>query len=289
MTPRDPLSRRELFIVGGSAVIGAALAPEAFAQIKEAAPTPGQVNIAWYGQSMFQIVTPKGTRLLMDPQDIEAHKVPYVSGDLLLMTHFHTDHTTTPKVENVDTIKQFNALKKTGPGPSNTEWNVVDEKFKDIRFQSLGTYHDDAGGSKRGKNGAWIIDIDPGLRLLHVGDLGHALTPAQLKKVGKVDVLMVPAGGIYTINGLEAFKVFEQVKPTRFVIPMHVGTTTYDELLPAKYFLDEAKDNEVAIRGLRPKEWLTIDPASAAPKAASVAVLSYLGPGGSETPTKKKG
>jgi L-ascorbate metabolism protein UlaG (beta-lactamase superfamily) len=48
-----------------------------------------------------------------------------------------------------------------------------------------------------------------------------------LKKLGKVDVLMVPAGGIYTVNGIEAYRVFEQVKPTRYVIPMHVGTATY--------------------------------------------------------------
>ncbi|NBO92091.1 MAG: hypothetical protein EBV06_07215 [Planctomycetia bacterium] len=288
VAPRDPLSRRELLIVGGSAVIAATLSPEALGQIKEEAPKPGEVSIAWYGQSMFQIVTPAGTRLLTDPQDIEAHRVPYVSGDLLLMTHFHTDHTTTPKVENIATIKQFNALKKTGPGPANLEWNTVDEKFKDVRFQSLGTYHDDAGGSKRGKNGAWILDIEPGIRIVHLGDLGHQLTTAQLKKLGKVDVLMVPAGGIYTVNGIEAYRVFEQVKPTRYVIPMHVGTATYDELLPAKYFLDEAKESEVAIRSLKPKEWLTIDPKSPVPKAASVAYLSYLGPGGTELPKLPK-
>ena len=288
-TPRDPLSRRELLIVGGSAVITAALAPEALGQaFKEVPPKAGEVSIAWYGQSMFQIVTPKGTRLLTDPQDIDAHKVPYVTGDLLLMTHFHTDHTTATKVENIKEIKQYNAMKKTGPGPQNTEWLPQDEKFKDIRFQSLGTYHDDAGGSKRGKNGSWIIDIEPGLRILHLGDLGHQLSPAQLKKIGKVDILMVPAGGIYTINGVDAFKVFEAVKPTRYVIPMHVGTATYDDLLPVKYFLDEAKENEVAIRGLKPKEWLTIDPKSPLPKAASVAYLSYLGPGGSEMPKMPK-
>jgi hypothetical protein len=111
-------------IVGGSAVIAATLSPEALGQIKEEAPKPGEVSIAWYGQSMFQIVTPAGTRLLTDPQDIEAHRVPYVSGDLLLMTHFHTDHTTTPKVENIATIKQFNASKKTGPGPANLEVEI---------------------------------------------------------------------------------------------------------------------------------------------------------------------
>jgi hypothetical protein len=59
-------------------------------------------------------------------------------------------------------------------------------------------------------------------------------------------------------------------------------------LLPAKYFLDEAKESEVAIRSLKPKEWLTIDPKSPVPKAASVAYLSYLGPGGTELPKLPK-
>jgi hypothetical protein len=111
------------------------------------------------------------------------------------------------------------------------------------------------------------------------------LSRAQLKKLGKVDILMVPAGGVYTVNGIDAFKIFEQIKPTRFVIPMHYGTATYDELLPLKYFLDEAKENDVAVRAFKPKEWLSVDPKAAPPKAASVAYLSYLGPGGSELPT----
>lgn len=288
ISSNDRLSRRELLIIGGTAVIAAAVPYDARAQAKEVKPKAGELNIAWYGQSMFKIVTPKGTVLLTDPQDIPAHNVPYVTGDLLLMSHFHTDHTTATKVENIKEIKQYNAMKRTGPGPRNTEWHTVDEKFKDIRFQSMGTYHDNSGGADRGKNGAWIIDIEPGIRILHLGDLGHQLTRAQLKKIGKVDILMIPVGGIYTINGLDAYKVFEAVKPTRYVIPMHCGTTTYDELLPAKYFLDEAKDNDVFIRGLKPKEWLTVDPKSALPKAASVAYLSYLGPGGSEMPTRKE-
>ena len=282
----DQLSRREVLILGGSAVITAATSHLAYAQAKDTGPKKGELNIAWYGQSMFQIVTPAGTRILTDPMDIEAHRVPFVNGDLLLVTHYHADHNTPQKIENIKEIKQFNALKRTGPGPANLEWTAQDEKFKDVRFQSMGTYHDDSGGSKRGKNGVWIMDIEPGIRVVHLGDLGHLLNRAQLKKLGKVDILMVPAGGVYTVNGIEAFKVFEQIKPTRFVIPMHYGTATYDELLPLKYFLDEAKENEVAVRAFKPKEWLSVDPKSPVPKAASVAYLSYLGPGGSELPTK---
>ena len=67
------------------------------------------------------------------------------------------------------------------------DWNEVDEKFKDVRYQSIPTYHDAASGLTRGKNGCWVIDID-GIRIVHLGDLGHLLKPAQIKKFGKVDV-----------------------------------------------------------------------------------------------------
>jgi L-ascorbate metabolism protein UlaG (beta-lactamase superfamily) len=68
------------------------------------------------------------------------------------------------------------------------------------------SYHDAAEGLTRGKNTIFIVEMD-GWRFCHLGDLGHDLTPAQLKKIGEVDVLMVPVGGIYTLNGSEAKRV----------------------------------------------------------------------------------
>jgi L-ascorbate metabolism protein UlaG (beta-lactamase superfamily) len=238
----------------------------------------GEVKIAWYGQSFFQIVSPKGTRVVLDPHQLDAYRIQPIKADLVLMSHFHTDHTKVEVIENIKDIKQYNALKKTGPGGLVIDWNVLDEKLKDVRFYSVPTYHDQMSGLQRGKNGCWVMEID-GLRIAHLGDLGHILNKAQLKKLGKVDVLMVPVGGVYTLNGLEAWKVCEQVKPTRYIIPMHYGTVVYDDLLPLKYFTDEAKDAEAPIVTLKPKEWLTIDTKSAPPKQASVAVLHYLGPG----------
>ena len=249
-----------------------------------AAPA-GEIKIAWHGQSMFEIVTPKGTRIVLDPQNLEAYRIKPMKADLVLMSHFHTDHTRTEVIENLKDAKQYNALKKSGPGDLVIDWNIVDEKFKDVRFQSMPTYHDSSSGLTRGKNGVWIIDID-GLRLVHLGDLGHSLNKAQLKKLGTVDVLMVPVGGVYTINGLEAFKVCEQIKPRRFILPMHYGTVVYDDLLPLKYFTDECKDNEVPVVVFKPREWLKIDTGSALPKKASVAVLHYSG-GAPEMKTKK--
>jgi L-ascorbate metabolism protein UlaG (beta-lactamase superfamily) len=245
----------------------------------------GEIKIAWHGQSMFEIVTPAGTRIVLDPQNLEAYRVKPLKADLVLMSHFHTDHTRTEVIENLKDAKQYNALKKSGAGGLVVDYNPVDEKFKDVRIQSVGTYHDAANGLQRGKNGVWVIDVD-GVRIVHLGDLGHPLTRAQLKKLGAVDVLMVPVGGVYTLNGLEAYKVVEQVKPRRTIVPMHYGTVVYSDLLPLKYFTDECKENELPVVVYKPREWLKIDTKSPLPKKASVAVLHYSG-GAPEVKRKK--
>jgi L-ascorbate metabolism protein UlaG (beta-lactamase superfamily) len=68
------------------------------------------------------------------------------------------------------------------------------------------------------------------------------LSNAQLKAIGPVDILMIPVGGVYTINGSEAKQVVEQLKPRYFILPMHCGTRVYEDLLSAEEFLDEQKN-----------------------------------------------
>ena len=78
----------------------------------------------------------------------------------------------------------------------------------------------------------------PGLTVCHLGDLGHELTDEQAKAIGPVDVLLVPVGGIYTINGEQARAVVAKLNPKRFVVPMHYGVPGYDDLLGPDEFLD---------------------------------------------------
>lgn len=236
----------------------------------------GEIKIAWYGQSMFLIVTPTGKRIVLDPHNLEAYRITPMKADLVLMSHFHVDHNKTEVISNIKEAKQFNAMKNPSPIPPFGEWNDVDEKFGDVHFQSVGTFHDQMSGLQRGKNGCWILDID-GIRIVHLGDLGHQLTKAQLKKLGTVDVLLIPVGGVYTLDGIKAFEVAQQVKPKRFVIPMHYGTIVYSDLLPINYFMDEVKDANWPVVKQKPREWLTIDTKAAPPKQASVAVLDYSG------------
>ena len=95
--------------------------------------------------------------------------------------------------------------------------------------------------AKRGKNSVFIVEAD-GLKFCHLGDLGHELTDEQVAAIGPVDVLMIPVGGIYTINGEAAKKVVAQLKPRLFIVPMHYGTKVNSDVLPIDEFLDGQKN-----------------------------------------------
>jgi len=75
------------------------------------------------------------------------------------------------------------------------------------------------GGSQRGKNSIYVVQID-GLRLCHLGDLGHNLTREQIEKIGAVDILFLPVGGGPTIELDTASLIAERLKP-KMVVPMH--------------------------------------------------------------------
>ena len=127
------------------------------------------------------------------------------------------------------------------PKPGKQEWKLINEKRGQITFRNIGTYHDALNGMQRGKNSVWIVEAD-GLVFCHLGDLGHELTPEQVKAIGKVDVLMVPIGGIYTLNGEQAKKVVDQIKPRLFILPMHYGVPGYDDLVGPDEFLEGQKN-----------------------------------------------
>lgn len=101
-------------------------------------------------------------------------------------------------------------------------WAGIDETVGDVRLTSVRTYHDDTQGSQRGRNAAFVIET-AGLRLAHLGDLGHTLDDAQLASIGAIDVLMLPVGGTFTIEAAGATTVTDQPAP-KMVFPMHYRT-----------------------------------------------------------------
>src|SRR5437867_1445696 len=78
-----------------------------------AADPPGKVTIRWHGQSFFDIQSSKGTRIVIDPHAIEVYGRQTVSADLILVSHFHNDHTQLGAVENQARAKVLYGLKST--------------------------------------------------------------------------------------------------------------------------------------------------------------------------------
>jgi len=167
------------------------------------------MHIIWKGQSCFQLLTSqkKGeqTSIVIDPFDESIGlKPPILRADILLITHHHRDH------DNIKAIKG-NPFIIDGPG---------EYEIKNIFIQGIPAFHDNVGGKKRGKITIFTIETEE-MRICHLGDLGQKeLTSDQLDKIGDVDILMVPVGGIYTVDGTEASRIISQIEP-RIVIPMH--------------------------------------------------------------------
>ncbi|HEV3145583.1 MAG TPA: MBL fold metallo-hydrolase [Gemmataceae bacterium] len=197
-----------------------------------------KITIRWFGQSYFQIVSSAGTKVIIDPHLIESYPRAINPADLVLITHNHVDHNQLDAIENKDRAKILLGCKGMG---RKQEWNPIDEEFKDIHVRTVGLYHDKSQGMERGKNSAFVLEID-GLRIVHLGDVGHILTDAQVKAIGPVDILMIPVGGTYTINGSDAKKVVEQLRPTRLILPMHYGTKVFEDLVGPEEFLDEQQN-----------------------------------------------
>jgi L-ascorbate metabolism protein UlaG (beta-lactamase superfamily) len=95
-------------------------------------------------------------------------------------------------------------------------------KVESIGLQGLETFHDPNRGAQRGRNLIFVFEVD-GVRVCHCGDLGHILDPEQAAAIGKVDVLLVPVGGTFTVDATAAHKVAAQLA-ARVVIPMHYKT-----------------------------------------------------------------
>lgn len=205
-----------------------------------------QVEVSWHGQSFFTVTTSKGKVVVFDPHAISEYgRVQGMKGDIVLMSHWHNDHTHVGVLENAKdkNLKVIPGWK--GAPNQRAPWNLVDEKIGDVHIRSVGVYHDDVQGMKYGRNVVFIVEVD-GWKIVHLGDLGHTLSREQIRDIGPVDVLMIPVGGIYALNGAQAKRVVEQLKPREYIFPMHMGTKVYDVLLTADEFFDGVEPARLA-------------------------------------------
>jgi L-ascorbate metabolism protein UlaG (beta-lactamase superfamily) len=206
------------------------------------------IKVSYHANSFFIVESSKGYRVAFDPHLIPEYGRPEgLKANLVTYSHNHNDHTMIEALENFtdpDKTKQPRLIRGLKGFGLRADWNTVDETIGDIKIRSVSLYHDDMEGLRAGKVTAFIVEMD-GWRICHLGDLGHLLTKKQLNQIGEVDVLMIPVGGIYTINGSEAKKVMAQIKPREYVFPMHYGTKVFEDLLPPTEFLEGQDKSKV--------------------------------------------
>lgn len=165
------------------------------------------MEITWYGHSCFLIKDSKGRKLLTDPFDSSVgYPKPNIVVDVVTISHNHFDHNCT---ENL-------------PGTPNVINKCGNFYICDIPINGIPSFHDKVRGAKRGENIIYLFEID-GFRLCHLGDLGHLLTEDDINKLGEIDVLFIPVGGNFTIDGKEASTVAKMIN-SHIVVPMHYKT-----------------------------------------------------------------
>ena len=155
------------------------------------------MTIQWLGHSCFLMTTDKGTRILCDPCDAATgYEIAPQECDILTISHDHHAH-------NYAALALGNPVRIDKSG----EYRVGG-----VRISGISTYHDHDGGKKRGNNIVFVFEFD-GMRIAHMGDIGEVPDEATMARMGKIDVMLIPVGGVYTIDGEEAETIVGAIMP----------------------------------------------------------------------------
>lgn len=193
-----------------------------------------------------------GVSLLTDPfNEKVGYPLPREEVDVVTVSHEHYDH---------------NAVSLL-PGEPEVIKGAGNHRCRSLEIKGIQVFHDEVQGAKRGKNIIFVWEMD-GVCLCHLGDLGHLLDEEALNSIGEVDILMVPVGGVYTVDARAARKVVAQLKP-RLVIPMHYKTPHLS------FYLDPPNDFTRYFERVRRGE-LWQGTAEDLPEEQELLILDYL-------------
>ena len=159
------------------------------------------MKLTWLGHSCF-LLEQDGYRIVTDPYTgVEGYPPLSVSAHAVCCSHHHFDH------DAVDAVTMLPPVKSP------------------FTVREVETCHDEQGGALRGSNTVRVFTAG-GVSVAHLGDLGHQLSAEQLAAIGSVDAVLVPVGGVYTVDAAGAKAVCDALRP-RCVIPMHYHHAPY--------------------------------------------------------------
>lgn len=193
------------------------------------------MNVRYLGHSCFQITSARGTSIITDPYTSVGYELPSgLKADAVTTSHAHFDHNFTQAVQTDVVISTLGA-----------------HCVGDIEMMGIPSWHDEKNGALRGKNIIYKFNVD-GMSVCHLGDLGEDISAELIERIGAVDVLLLPVGGTYTIDALQAKALAEQISP-KIVIPMHFKADGKLDICDVSVFLKQfptsiiikGKDNQV--------------------------------------------
>lgn len=186
------------------------------------------MEISWLGHSCFRIRGSQAT-IITDPYSPDVgYSLGKPKARIVTVSHQHLGHSCVQGVGGDPKLI-------TGPG---------EYEISGVLIIGIATFHDAENGSQRGKNTVYLMEMDE-VSLCHLGDLGHMLTAEQIEELGNVDILLVPVGGVSTIDAPVAAELARQLEP-KVVIPMHYKTEALSwELEPVGRFLREMGGEQV--------------------------------------------
>lgn len=200
------------------------------------------MKITWLGHSAFLVEARDGTRIITDPFEAGSYggAIGYPPirdrADIVTVSHDHADHNAESCVAGKPEVMR----------------RAEERTVKGVTIRGVPSYHDASGGHERGRNIIFVLTVD-GVRIAHLGDLGHVLSREDAEVLGPIDVLLLPVGGTYTIGPEEAKKVVERIG-AMVVIPMHYKTDALgfaiepvDAFLKLMPSFERAKGRTIAI------------------------------------------
>ena len=188
------------------------------------------MELTWYGRTCIRL-RGKDAVVVNDPYPaIVGPTGRGITGDVV--TFSHPDDTPLPRAKGKPSRDGQSFL----PSSLDTAFTLDgpgEYEVKEVLLTGVRTYRDDARGAERGKQVAFVVELD-GIHTIHLGDIGHLLTEEKLADVGAIDIACIPIGG--QLSATRAAELVAQLDP-RIVVPMPIceDEADCDEAL-AKFF-----------------------------------------------------
>ena len=215
------------------------------------------MEIVWLGHSSFRIRAREAT-VITDPcPPSTGYTIGKPTADVVSLSHAHDDHTYLKAIAGKPIVID-------SPG---------EYEISGAFLTAIPTYHDGEKGGELGKNLVFVIEME-GIKICHLGDLGHVPTADQAEGMTGADVLMIPVGGDSTIDGAKAAEIVPTLD-ARIIIPMHYKTpVTKGDLESADRFLKEMQSTAVQAQPKLSLSYNTV------PSDTQVILLDYRGKNG---------